>query len=66
VAPLALWRFARAHLRDAFPHLGGQSQLNRRVRALQSELRALQAALAAGLGAGAPTPSWGCGTSPTC
>jgi hypothetical protein len=43
------WRFARAHLRGAFPRLGSQSQLNRRVRALEPELRALQAALAAGL-----------------
>lgn len=48
------WRFARAHLRDAFPQLGSQSQLNRRVRALAPELRALQAALAARLGAGGP------------
>jgi hypothetical protein len=43
------WRFARAHLRGAFPRLGSQSQLNRRVRAAEPELRALHAALAAGL-----------------
>jgi Transposase DDE domain len=43
------WRFARAHLRDAFPCLGSQSQLNRRIRALEPELRALQTTLAAGL-----------------
>src|SRR5215210_5306732 len=36
------WRFASAHLREYFPNLCSQSQLNRRVRALESELRALQ------------------------
>jgi hypothetical protein len=45
-------RFALAHLRGAFPRLGSHSQLNRRVRALAPELRALQAGLAAGPGAG--------------
>jgi Transposase DDE domain len=36
------WRFARAHLRNYFPTLCSQSQFNRRVRALQPELRSLQ------------------------
>ena len=36
------WRFANAHLRPYFPNLLGQSQLNRRIRALEPELRALQ------------------------
>ena len=36
------WRFADAHLRQYFPSLVGQSQLNRRIRALEPELRALQ------------------------
>ena len=36
------WRFANAHLRPYFPSLVGQSQLNRRIRALEPELRALQ------------------------
>ena len=40
------WRFAEAHLRGYFPKLCSQSQLNRRVRALEPELRALQGALA--------------------
>jgi hypothetical protein len=40
------WRFASAHLRSYFPNLCTQSQLNRRVRALEPELRALQRAFA--------------------
>jgi Transposase DDE domain len=40
------WRFARAHLRSYFPRLVSQSQLNRRIRALEPELRALQGTLA--------------------
>ena len=40
------WRFAWAHLREYFPTLCSQSQLNRRIRALQPELRALQRAFA--------------------
>jgi hypothetical protein len=35
------WRFADAHLRGHFPNLLSQSQFNRRVRALEPELRAL-------------------------
>ena len=38
------WRFADAHLRPYFPNLCTQSQLNRRIRALEPELRALQSA----------------------
>jgi Transposase DDE domain len=40
------WRFAWAHLRPYFPSLCTQSQFNRRVRALEPELRALQRAFA--------------------
>ena len=40
------WRFANAYLRGYFPNLVSQSQLNRRIRALESELRALQRHLA--------------------
>ncbi len=40
------WRFAQAHLRGHFPSLCSQSQLNRRIRALEPELRALQRAFA--------------------
>ncbi len=40
------WRFAWAHLRSYFPNLCSQSQLNRRIRALAPELRALQLAFA--------------------
>ena len=40
------WRFASAHLRAYFPKLCSQSQFNRRVRALEPELRALQNAFA--------------------
>jgi hypothetical protein len=36
----------RAHLRSYFPNLCTQSQFNRRVRALEPELRALQRAFA--------------------
>jgi Transposase DDE domain len=40
------WRFAWAHLRSYFPNLCSQSQLNRRIRALEPELHALQLAFA--------------------
>src|SRR5215204_932827 len=40
------WRFAWAHLRSYFPKLCSQSQLNRRIRALESELRLSQLAFA--------------------
>src|SRR5215211_6587433 len=41
------WRFAWAHLREEyFPKLCSQGQFNRRVRALEPELRALQRSLA--------------------
>jgi hypothetical protein len=40
------WRFASAHLRSYFPNLCTQSQLNRRVRGVELELRALQRAFA--------------------
>jgi len=40
------WRFAWAHLRSYFPNLLSQSQFNRRVRALEPEMRALQRAFA--------------------
>src|SRR5215217_9053578 len=40
------WRFASSHLREYFPALCSQSQFNRRVRALESELRARQQDLA--------------------
>ena len=40
------WRFAQAHLREYFPNLCSQGQFNRRVRALEPELRALQRSLA--------------------
>ena len=43
------WRFAWAHLREYFPNLCSQSQFNRRVRALEPELCALQRALAGDL-----------------
>jgi hypothetical protein len=43
------WRFASAHLRSYFPKLCTQSQFNRRVRALEPEMRALQRAFARGL-----------------
>jgi hypothetical protein len=37
-----LFRFANAHLREYFPNLVSQSQLNRRIRAPEPELKALQ------------------------
>src|ERR687898_2263477 len=40
------WRFAQAHLREYFPNLCSQGQFNRRVRALEPELRTLQRSLA--------------------
>ncbi len=40
------WRFAQAHLRPYFPNLCSQSQLNRRVRSVESDLRDFQRALA--------------------
>jgi len=40
------FRFADAHLREYFPNLLSPSQLNRRIRALEPELRALQSTLA--------------------
>src|SRR5215212_5610682 len=40
------WRFAQAHLRSHFPNLCSQGQFNRRVRALEPEMRALQRAFA--------------------
>jgi len=40
------WRFASSYLRPYFPDLVSQSQLNRRIRALEPELRALQSGLA--------------------
>jgi Transposase DDE domain len=40
------WRFAWAHLRSYFPTLCSQSQLNRRIRALEPQLRLLQRAFA--------------------
>jgi hypothetical protein len=43
------WRFASSHLRSYFPNLCSQSQLNRRIRALEPELRALQRAFAGDL-----------------
>jgi hypothetical protein len=43
------WRFASSHLRPYFPALCSQSQLNRRIRALEPEMRLLQLAFAADL-----------------
>lgn len=40
------WRFADAHLREYFPNLLSQAQLNCRIRALEPQLRALQRELA--------------------
>src|ERR687886_2087151 len=40
------WRFASAHLRTYFPDLLSQSQLNRRIRDLEPEVRILQRELA--------------------
>ena len=45
------WRFAQARLRPYFPKVVSQSQLNRRIRALAPELRALQGDLASTLAA---------------
>ena len=52
------FRFADAHLRSYFANLLSQNQLNRRIRALEPELRALQKDLASLLadGSDAPTP----------
>jgi len=46
------FRFADAHLRPYFPNLLSPGQLNRRIRALEPELRALQRDLAATLADG--------------
>jgi hypothetical protein len=40
------WRFAQAHLRPYFPKLCSQSQLNRRVRSVESDLRDFQRTVA--------------------
>jgi hypothetical protein len=40
------WRFADTHLRDYFPTFPSQSQFNRRVRALEDEMKSLQFYLA--------------------
>ena len=40
------WRFADTHLRRYFPNLLSHGQFNRRTRALEPELRALQRDLA--------------------
>jgi hypothetical protein len=40
------WRFAWAHLRPYFPNLCSQSQLNRRVRSVEPDLRDFQRAVA--------------------
>jgi hypothetical protein len=40
------WRFADAHLRPYFPNLVSHGQLNRRIRALEPELKAFQRNLA--------------------
>jgi Transposase DDE domain len=45
-------RFADVHLREYFPNLLSQSQLNRRIRALEPELKAFQRDLAAKLADG--------------
>jgi len=47
------WRFADTYLRSYFPGLLSQSQLNRRIRALEPELKTLQRDLAATLADGA-------------
>src|SRR5918993_819195 len=36
------WRFASSHLREYFPALPSQSQFNRRVRALEVQMRSFQ------------------------
>jgi hypothetical protein len=43
------WRFADLYLRGYFPNLLSQSQLNRRTRALEPEVRTLQRSLAESL-----------------
>ena len=43
------WRFASAHLRQYFPNLLSQGQLNRRTRSLEPRMRALQRDLAEAL-----------------
>jgi hypothetical protein len=43
------WRFADVYLREYFPKLLSQSQLNRRIRVLEPEIRALQRDLAESL-----------------
>jgi hypothetical protein len=40
------WRFAQAHLRPYLPNLCSQSQLNRRVRSVEPDLRDFQRAVA--------------------
>jgi DDE family transposase len=40
------FRFAEVHLREHFPNLLSYGQLNRRIRSLESEIRALQRGLA--------------------
>jgi len=40
------WRFASSHLRSYFPKLCSQSQFNRRIRALEPQMRLLQLAFA--------------------
>ena len=40
------WRFTDAHLREYFPNLVSQSQLNRRIRPPEPKLKALQHDLA--------------------
>jgi hypothetical protein len=47
------WRFADTYLRSYFPGLLSQSQLNRRIRALEREFKALQCELSATLADGA-------------
>lgn len=46
------WRYADAHLRPYFPDLLSHGQLNRGIRALEPELRALQSDLASSLADG--------------
>jgi Transposase DDE domain len=46
------WRYADRHLRPLYPRLSSQSQFNRRVRALEPQVRQLQRPLAARLAGG--------------
>jgi hypothetical protein len=46
------WRFASTHLREYFPTIPSQSQFNRRVRALEGEMKLLQSHLATELADG--------------